>query len=72
MFKLDNLVDLVAELIRILFVDGLSELVRKLAGRFNFRGRVRGMSAVRRHVHRQCRRRLLNRLSTNDRKRLAS
>ena len=66
MFKLDNLFDLFAELIRVLIVDGLSERVRKLSGRISFRSRVRGMIAIRRHVHRRCRRRLLNRLSTRD------
>ena len=64
MFKLDNLIDLVAELIRVLLVDVLSELVRKLAGRVGFRSRLRGMPAVRRHIHCRCGRRLLRRIST--------
>jgi hypothetical protein len=72
MFKLDNLIELVAELIRVLFVDGLSDLVRKFGGRLSFRGRLRDMSAIRRHIHHRCRKKLLNRLSTNDIKRRPS
>ena len=64
MFKLDNFIELMAELIRILVVDETSELVRKLAGRVGLRRQLRGMSAVRRHIHRRCRRRLFNRIST--------
>lgn len=72
MFKLDSLIELVGELIRVLFVDGLSELVRKLAGRLTFRSRLRDMNAIRRHVHHRCRKRLLSRLSTRNRKRRPS
>jgi hypothetical protein len=45
-------------------VDEVSEHVRNLVSHFRFRRRLRGMKAVRRHIHRRCRRRLLNRLST--------
>jgi hypothetical protein len=66
MLNLDNLLELLAALVRVVFVDELSEHVRKYAGRFALRRRLRGMRAVRHHIHHRCRRRLLNRLSTKD------
>lgn len=70
MVKLEQLIDLVIELLRALCVEVLSEHVRKLTETFPLRNRPRGMAAIRRHVHRRCRRRLLNRISTgrNDRR----
>lgn len=64
MFKLETIVALLADLIRVLVVDGGAELVRKLAGQFQFRSTPRGMAALRRHIHRRTRKRLLGRLST--------
>ena len=64
MFKLDILFELVVDLIRSLLADGLSDRVRVGVARFRFGRRVRGMHAVRRHIHRECRRKLFQRLST--------
>lgn len=68
MFKLDHLITLLIELLRALFVDVLSEGVRGLAERVRMRRSIRGMAAIRHHVHRRCRRRLFNRISTKHRK----
>lgn len=56
----DTLIELIANVVRTLLIEELVERVRKLRPE----GQVRGMSAVRRHVQRVNRRRLLNRLST--------
>ena len=66
MLNWDNLFELLAALVRAVFVDELSEHVRTHAGRLVLRPRLRGMRSVRRHIHRRCRRRLFNRLSTKD------
>ena len=60
MFMLDTLFELAAEITRSLLIDGLVESVTERIRRPS----LRGMHAVRRHVHRQCRRRLFQRLST--------
>jgi hypothetical protein len=64
MLKLDSLIELVAELVRVLIVEEISELVRKQAGGVRLRRQPRGMPGIHRHIHHTCRRRLLNRLST--------
>jgi len=64
MFILDVLLELAADATRSLLIDGLSERVIGSVRRYCFGRRLRGMHEVRRHVHRQCRRRLLQRLST--------
>lgn len=62
MWKWESIFALIAELVRTLFVDEISERVR---GRLPRIAGVRGgMPAVRRRIHRRCRSRLFNRLST--------
>ena len=56
----DSLIEILIELIRSLLIDGLVDRVRKLRPP----PRLRGIGAVRGHVHRANRDRLLNRLST--------
>jgi len=56
----DTLIEIIVELIRSLFIDGLADRVRKLRPQ----PRLRGIGAVRRHIHRINRQRLFNRLST--------
>jgi hypothetical protein len=56
----DSLVELIAAVIRTLLIEELVERVRKLRPE----RRLKGMSAVHRHVQHANRRRLLNRLST--------
>jgi hypothetical protein len=64
MFKLKVVFEFVAEIIRTLLVGESAERARSKAGRLRMPRRLRGMKQVRRHVHRQCRRRLFDRLST--------
>jgi len=64
MFNLENLVAILAELIRVLLVDELSEHVRRLFRRVRLRAPLNNIGAIRRHVHFRCRARLLNRIST--------
>ena len=64
MFILETIFELVVDIIRSLLIDGLSERVSGGVRRFRIGPPLRGMHAVRRHIHRQCRRRLFQRLST--------
>ena len=56
---LEIIVELIIETGRTLLVEELSERIRRVRIR-----RLKGMTAVRRHIQRATRRRLLNRLST--------
>jgi succinylglutamate desuccinylase len=56
----DFVIQIIVELIRTFLIEGLVERVRTMA----LMGRPRGMQAVRRHIHKTVRRRLLYRLST--------
>ena len=58
----DSLIELIVAMIRTLLIEELVDRVRKLRPERH----VNGMSAVRRRVQRANRRRLLNRLSTED------
>jgi hypothetical protein len=58
MFIIETLI----EIIRALVADEMSE--RLTSARRRFRRGPKGMTGVRRHIHRRCRQRLLNRLST--------
>lgn len=58
----DSVIELIASLIRTLLIEELVERVRKLRPD----RQLHGMSAVRSHVQGANRRRLLNRLSTDD------
>lgn len=62
MFKLNFVVEFMAEVVRTLLV---GESVER-ASSLRVPRRLRGMKQVRRHVHRQCRRRLFDKLSTPD------
>jgi hypothetical protein len=62
MFKIEYLIEMIGDLIRAWLLDAFSEGLSELRRRFR-RG-PRGMAGVRRHVHRQCSRRLRRRLST--------
>jgi hypothetical protein len=62
MFRLSVLFDFMAELVRTLLVGESVERARSL----RVPRRLRGMTEVRRHIHRQCRRRLFDKLSTSD------
>ena len=64
MFKLNVVFEFMAELMRTLLVGESAERVRTKARSLRVLRRLRGMKQVRRHVHRQCRRRLLDKLST--------
>jgi len=64
MFIIDTFLELVGDIIRSLLIDGFSERVGGGVRRIRFGRRLRGMDAVRRHVHRRCRRKLFQRLST--------
>lgn len=64
MFKLNVVFEFMAELMRTLLVGESAERVRTKARSLRVPRRLRGMKQVRRHVHRQCRRRLLDKLST--------
>jgi len=67
MLNWDNLVELVAALVRTVFLDELSEHVRKHARRFALSRRSRGMRWVNWQIQDRCRRRLVGRLSTDKR-----
>src|ERR1017187_6736864 len=64
MFKLNVVFEFMAELMRTLLVSESAERVRTKARSLRMPRRLRGMKQVRRHVHRQCRRRLFDKLST--------
>ena len=64
MFKLNVVFEFMAELMRTLLVGESAERVRTKARSLRVPRRLRGMKQVRRHVHRQCRRRLFDKLST--------
>jgi hypothetical protein len=64
MFKLDVVLEFMAELARTLLVGECAERVRTKALSLRAPHRLRGMKQVRRHIHRQCRRRLFDKLST--------
>jgi hypothetical protein len=64
MFKLNAVFEFMAELMRTLLVDESAERVRTKARSLLAPHRLRGMKQVRRHIHRQCRRRLFDKLST--------
>ena len=64
MFKLNVVVEFMAELVRTLLVGESVERARSKARSLRVPRRLRGMKQVRRHVHRQCRRRLFDKLST--------
>ena len=63
MFKLNVVFEFMAELMRTLLVDESAERVRTKARSLLAPRRLRGMKQVRRHIHRQCRRRLFDKLS---------
>ena len=63
MFNLDIVFEFMAELMRTLLVDESAERVRTKARSLLVPRRLRGMKQVRRHIHRQCRRRLFDKLS---------
>jgi hypothetical protein len=71
MIILDTIVEVIANMLRTLLVEQLSERVLRRIQGSSASARLRGMAAVRRHIHRQCRRRLLNRLSTAASKNLS-
>jgi len=56
--------EFMAELMRTLLVDESVERVSSKARSLRLPRRLRGMQQVRRHIHRQCRRRLFDKLST--------
>jgi len=63
MFNLDFLLQLAADFLRTLLIEEISDRVHpQLDARF-IHG-LKGMDAVRRHVHRRCRQNLMKRLST--------
>jgi len=62
MFNLSVVAEFMAELLRTLIVGESVERARSL----RMPRRLRGMKQVRSHVHRQCRRRLFDKLSTPD------
>jgi len=62
--NLERIIGFMAELIRTLLVDGLSERVRSGLRRLIPRRQPHGMAGVRRHLHQRTRRRVFNRLST--------
>jgi hypothetical protein len=64
MFGFQTLIEIVTELLRTLLVETFSEWLAGICGRLR-RG-PRGMKDVRRHIHRQCRRKLQQRLSTSS------
>lgn len=64
MFKLNAVFEFMAELMRTLLAGESAERVRAKARGLRVPRRLRGMKQVRRHIHRQCRRRLFDKLST--------
>lgn len=63
MSRIETFIAIVADLIRTLLIEVVSDRVRGL----RIPRRLRGMKDVRRHLHRKTRRRLFNRLSTETR-----
>ena len=64
MFKLEIFITFIADLVRTLLSEVVSDHIRGV----RLRPRLRGMKEVRGHVHRTNRRRLLNRISTELRR----
>jgi len=64
MFKLEILFELVVQVLRTLLVDEFSDRARELFQGLRIGGRQRGMKEIRQRINRQCRRRLLRRIST--------
>jgi hypothetical protein len=64
MLKLETLMVLIADFIRTLLIEVVSDRVRGL----RLTRQLRGMKDVRRHIHRTTRHRLLNRISTEVRR----
>src|ERR1035437_7882370 len=64
MFKLNVVFEFMAELMRTLLVGESAERVSTKVRSLHLPHRLRGMAQVRRHVHSQCRRRLLDKSST--------
>ena len=62
MFKLGILFEFMTELVRTLLVGESVERARSL----RVPRRLHGMTEIRRYIHRQCRRRLFDKLSTAD------
>jgi hypothetical protein len=62
MFNLSVVAEFMAELVRTLLVGESVERTRSV----RLPRRLRGMTQVRRHIHRQCRRRLFDKLSTSE------
>lgn len=62
MFKLSVVAEFMAELLRTLLVGESVERARSI----RVPRRLRGMKHIHRHIHRQCRRRLFDKLSTSD------
>jgi hypothetical protein len=60
MFKSGDILSLLFDLLRTFLIEVLSDRVRRV----RIRAKLTGMENVRRYVHRETRRRLLNRLST--------
>ena len=64
MFNLEIFITFIADFVRTLLTEVVSDRVRGL----RLRPRLRGMKQVRGHVHRTTRRRLLDRISTELRR----
>ena len=60
----EMLFELIAEFVRTLLIEEVSDRVRS----FRPRRRLRGMKGVHRHLHHETRRRLFNHLSTETRR----
>lgn len=60
--KIEIIVEFISEVIRTLFVEESADRARRLTWKLT--ARPRGMQQLRKHVHRQVRRRLFDRLST--------
>jgi hypothetical protein len=63
--QIDPVLNIIVEALRSALIDVVSERVRRKAEALGGRG-LQGMPAVRRHVLRRARRRLLHRLSTPE------
>ena len=64
MFKLNGVFEFVPELLRTLLAGECAERARAKARSLRLPHRLRGMRQVRRHIHRQSRQRLFDKLST--------
>src|SRR5262245_28005522 len=72
MLQLEHIIGVLAELVRAVLVDVLSERVRKLADRVKLRRRMCGMADIRQHLNYRSRARLLHRISTKTRPKRAN